>query len=253
MKKHAKLLMRTVGLAALLWGGAAQAALLTYTTQSSFITATAALGTKHLTNFDSTPVDTAFANGTGPAGSQFTLTSTTFVTDDTPSVQDQFWTTSGTRYLGLDNADAQFSNGDTLTFTLSGSVRAFGLYVIAGTTDYSLGDFGLTVGGNTLSSAAADESDGAGGSSAFFLGFTSDVDITSAVLNFGAPGEQKFFFNAAVDDVTLFDKAGTTPPDPDPGTVPEPSSLVLLGVAGLALTATRRLGRQSSTRQEQQS
>ena len=241
MRNDAKSIMRAAGLAALLCCGAAQAALVTYSTQSSFSIATAGLGGQHLSNFDRTAVGTAFADGTGPAGSNFTLSSTTAVAANTPSVQNRFWTTSGTRYLGLDNADAQFSNGDTLSFALSGSVRAFGLYVIAATNDIQAGDLVLSVGGVSLLNGTADRIDSASGSSAFFFGFVSDADITSAVLNFGTPGDPVFLFNAAVDDVTLFDKAGIIPPI-DPGTVPEPTGLALLGLAGVALTVARLSG-----------
>ncbi len=42
----------------------------------------------------------------------------------TPTVSNQFWTTSGTQYLGLDNPDTAFEQGDSLTFNFnSGNSR----------------------------------------------------------------------------------------------------------------------------------
>ena len=143
MRTNLKLSMRAAALAAGLCCGLAQAAVVTYSTQASFIAAATGLGTQHLSNFDSSPTGTAYADGSGPPGSGFTMTSTTFAPANTPSVQDQFWTTSGTHYLGLDNSDTQFSNGDSLSFALSGSVRAFGLYVIGATNDIQAGDLAV--------------------------------------------------------------------------------------------------------------
>lgn len=211
-----------------------------YQSQASFAAATAGLGSTHLTDFDSTVAGTSFNSGSGPASSNFTLSATTFDPLNTPTVQNQFWTTSGANYLGLDNNDAQFSNGDTLTFTLSGSVRAFGLYVVAGSNDVQPGDLSLSLGGNNVLNATADRSDG-NGSSAWFLGFKSDTNITSVTLKFGTPGDPQFFFNAAVDDVRLIDASP----------VPEPSSgaFMLLGLAGLGVLAALRKQRRWSRRE----
>lgn len=219
-------------IAALLAYGPAQALVVSaYQTESSFVAATAGLGSTHLTDFDNLPVGTSFNGGSGPALSNFTLAATAFDPANTPTVQNQFWTTSGANYLGLDNNDAQFSNGDTLTFNLSGSVHAFGLYVVAASNDVQPGDLTLSLGGHSVLNASAERSDG-NGSSAWFLGFKSDTNITSVTLKFGTPGDPQFFFNAAVDDVRLIDAS----PVPEPST----GAFMLLGLAGLGLVAVRR-------------
>jgi hypothetical protein len=229
----------TLSLTLLLGGGTAGAAVTTYQDKLSFDAATVMLGSSHLSDFEDIDVGTGFDSGSGPAGGNFTLSASTFAPGDKPSVQTGLWTSSGIHFLGLDNADRQFSNGDTVSFALSGPVRAFGLYVIAG-ADVLAGDLRLsTAGGSVANGAIADLSDQQG-SFAYFLGVVSDTRISSVTLELGTPGDPSFLFNAAVDEVRLIDAAA----------VPEPSRLGLLAVGGLVLFAAgRRAARRNNAKE----
>ncbi|MDN3920813.1 PEP-CTERM sorting domain-containing protein [Roseateles violae] len=226
-------LVRRTGIAALsalaLAGGPAGAAVSSYQQQADFDAAVAALGDTHLSDFESIAVATSYAAGSGPAGAHFVLGSSTYAPGDRPTVQTGLWTSSGERFLGLNNGDQQFSNGDTLSFTLSGPVRAFGLYVIVG-ADVLAGDLRLNTAGGSVSNAGSTTVGDGAGSFAYFLGLVSSSNIASVTLEFGTPGDPSFLFNAAVDDVRLIDAAA----------VPEPSRLALTGLGGLALLLAAR-------------
>lgn len=147
----------------------------------------------------------------------------------------------GHAFLGLDNAEAQFIGGDTLTFNFDGATRGFGLYVITG-ADVIAGDIGLSDGATTVfNSGVADLSDGLG-SFAYFLGLVSDADLGALTLSFG---DGSFYFTSAVDDVTL---VGAGDGGGGGQTVPEPAIWALLGLAGLAaIGGSRRTGHQSAS------
>jgi hypothetical protein len=193
------------------------------------------------TNFESASLGTMYGAGGGPAGSGFTLNySSSNASGLTPTVSNQFWTTSGTRYLGLDNPDTAFEAGDALTFTLINGMHAFGLYVI-GTHDIGAGDITLTSGAASVSNGALAELTDGNGSFAFFLGFVSDDANTfsSVTLNVLTPQDPRLL-NVAVDDVVLALNDGG---NGTPGTaIPEPGTLVLwlMGVLAFSAAARRR-------------
>lgn len=207
------------------WGAQAAAGVVTYQSQAAFTTAASGLGAAQLSNFDGAGLlGNAYTSSAGSPG--FSLSADS-AGPATPYVKGGFWTTSGSQYLGLNNGDGAFLGGDSLTFNLSGSVRAFGLYVITG-ADVIAGDIGLTMGGTQMSNgASADRSDGAG-SYAYFFGLVSDTDLGSITMKFG---DGSFLMTATVDDVSLYGTGQT-------GTIPEPASLALLGLGLLALCAT---------------
>lgn len=190
------------------------------------------------TNFESAPLGAMYGSGTGPIGSGFTLTySSDAASGLTPTVSDQFWTSSGERYLGLNNPDSAFEAGDSLTFNLTSGMQAFGLYVI-GTSDIGAGDITLTSGAATVANGSVFQFQDGNGSFVFFLGFVSNDASTfnSVTLHNLTPGDTRLL-GIAVDDVILAldDGNGT------PGTVPEPGTLVLSLVGMLAFgTAARR-------------
>nr|WP_295078566.1 PEP-CTERM sorting domain-containing protein [uncultured Roseateles sp.] len=210
---------------ALAAGAHAAAGVVTYSSQADFVSATSGLGAAQLSNFDAAGL---LGNTyTGSAGSPSFSLSADSAGPATPYVKGGFWTTSGSQYLGLDNGDGAFLGGDSLTFNLTGSVRAFGLYVITG-GDVVAGDIGLTMGNTQMSNgASADRSDGFG-SYAYFFGLVSDTDLGSITMKFG---DGSYLMTATVDDVSLYAAKQT-------GTIPEPASLALLSLGLLALCAT---------------
>ncbi len=203
--------------------GAAHAALLSSTSLVSFNTASAGLGTQTLVDFESSP----------PGG--FSISGSTAV-GLPPSVRNQagLWNPSGTHFLGVEdpgNLD-QFSSGDTLTFSFSSALRAFGLYVVAG-SDVQEGDLSLAVGstllGNGPQSAAL--TDGAG-SYAYFLGFVAG-DAGDAFNTITLHSKGDFFFVFDVDDLRFTPAAKASD-------VPEPQALALALLAAAAAGAARR-------------
>ena len=200
---------------------AGHASLTGFTDQVSFQAATTGLPTE-LTNFDSLAAGDPVAGGAG-----FSLSVS--ASGDSPVVSSGFWTTSGPNYLGLNNADGQFLNGDTLTFTFARPVAAFGLYVIGGAdlADPSFSDVGVQLASGAFSVSTTklpDRTDGQG-SYAFFLGFVGTGSTLGSVTLTGfSPGLLEF----AVDDVRLV------------SAVPEPASAGLLAAGLLGLATLRR-------------
>ena len=211
----------------------ANAGLVAYQSETAFNLAIAGWSAT-TTDFEAAPAGTMYGAGTGPAGSGFTLMlSGPDAPGMTPTVGDQFWSTSGTHYLGLDNPDSALEAGDALNFTFGSGVHAFGLYVI-GTHDIGAGDITLSAGGDTVAnSAVANLSDGAG-SFAFFLGFVSDdANTFDSVTLHNLTLQDPRLLNIAVDDVTLArNDAGTQ--------VPEPATLLLFLMGMLAAGAVTR-------------
>jgi hypothetical protein len=242
MNRMAKLAAAAIG-ALLLICGPANAALIGYQSQAAFNAAISGW-TITTTTFEAVAVGTMFGTGTGPAGSGFTLMLVSpGAPTASPTVADQFWTTSGARYLGLDNPDTAFQAGDALTFNFSSPAQAFGLFVI-GTRDIGAGDISLTAGASSVSNGATFDMTDNNGSYAYFLGLVSDGAGTfgSAVLSDLTdltPASSRLL-NIALDDVAL---GLNTPPVVNPPVtgVPEPGSLVLMSMGLLAFgIATRR-------------
>lgn len=226
--KHKRLRAAAL-LSALVLGiaGAAQAALVGNTSLTSFNTASAGLGSQTLVDFESAP----------PGG--FVVTGTTAV-GQPPSLRHQpgLWNPSGTHFLGVDDAGNldQFSSGDTLTFTFSSALRAFGLYVVAG-GDVIEGDLSLMVGSTVLTNGAQGDAltDGHG-SYAYFLGFVAG-SAGDAFDTITLKTNRDFFFVFDVDDLR-FTPAGARPSEPGNG-VPEPQALALVLLAAAASAAVR--------------
>lgn len=218
----------------------AHAGLIGYESRSAFDLAIAGMSATS-TDFEAAGAGAVYGAGAGPAGSGFTLNYTSGSESGlTPTTSSQFWTTSGSTYLGLDNPDSAFEAGDSLTFNFASGVHAFGLYVI-GTSDIGPGDITLAVGGASVANGLfADLQDGAG-SFAFFLGLVSDDASTfsSVTLNNLTPGDARFL-EIAVDDVVLARSNGG-PGNPG-GDVPEPGTLFLslAGMLALGVIARRR-------------
>lgn len=213
-----------LGALALTLGAAtAQAALSGSTSLADFTNASSGLGSQVLVDFESAPPATLAFGGTTGVGAA-------------PSVRNQpgLWNPSGSGFLGVDDAGNldQFSSGDTVTFTSSSALRAFGLYVVGG-SDLQAGDFGLRVGNATVLAngpQAGALTDGAG-SYAYFLGVVAS-DAADAFSSITLQSNGNAFFVFDVDDVR-YTVAPTTP-------VPEPSSAALLLLGAATLLAGRR-------------
>jgi hypothetical protein len=218
----------------------AQASLLGYSDRASFDTAISAMSTQTVSNFDGIASGTTFAPGTGASGSGFTLTlGGGSAGSNRPSIGTQFWTTSGSQYLGLDNPDTALEAGDTLTFSFDSAQQAFGLYFIGG-SDVLGGDIRLSAnsGANIVTNSAIYDLTDGSGSFAYFLGFASNDSSTfsSVTLDYAVLGLGDLL-PIAIDDVVLARSSGN--PDPDPNRVPEPGTLALM-LSGLALIAKRK-------------
>jgi len=205
----------------------AQAAPTAFTTKASFDAAIAGLGDVQTVTFEANAAGDTFPSGTGTGGLTFVYT---IAGPSTLQVAKTFGTTSGVNYLGLDNPDTAFYLGDSFTIDFNRTVRAVGLYVIAG-SDAQAGDVELSAGGGSVfNSAVADVlvSDG----QAFYLGlFESDpgLGFTSATVQMVfTPGA---FLAVTVDDIT---SAVTAVPEP------ETWALVVAGLGALALRRKRK-------------
>ena len=209
-----------VAAAVILGASASEAALTTYTTKAGFDTAIAGLSSQTV-DFESIAAGTLFPTGTGTGGLTFVYS---IAGPSTLQVSDTFGTTSGTRYLGLDNPDTAFYLGDSFTINFGVSVNAVGLYVITG-SDAQAGDMRLSVSSGSVSNSAAPDvlvSDGR----AFYLGLVESdpaLGFTSAVVS-GVLSTPNAFLAFSVDDITT----GTA------STVPEPGSLGLM-LTGLSV------------------
>ena len=198
------------------------AATITYTNESAFLTALP--GAASTLDFDSTTASTLINSGSSLGGITFTYSIgpppiKMMVTDD-------FLTTSGNNYLGLDDAGNYnlFIAGDVFSMTFANPVNALGMYFVSGDPLFA-GDISLvTSAGNASNSATIDVTLTDGGL-AYYIGLISDQAFSSASIQFDAGAVETFLYS--VDDIT------TT-------AVPLPTTFWLFGSGLLGLMASSR-------------
>jgi hypothetical protein len=214
-------------LAAILLCVSAQANVVGYSSKAAFDTATASNTLRQTVDFESVASGTSFASGTGTGGVTFSAFSVSFGSLGlVPRVGSAYTTTSGTRYLGLNNADDAFLVGDGFSVNLTRSVQAVGLYVITG-SGVQAGDFTLTIPTGSFSNSATPDRTLADGSTAFYIGIF-ELDPSKAFTSVTFSSRAGPLINFNLDDIT--------------SSVPEPGgvALMLAGLASLVALARRR-------------
>ncbi len=195
------------------------AALLTFTNQASFLGALP--GAANTLDFESVAAGTIIGNGD-------TVEGITFNYDILESfgvqmqVSDVFLTTSGTNFLGTDDADV-FQGGDDFSLSF-GPVNAIGMYFITADEMFD-DDIVLSAGGGSVGLSLADAGADLGDTGIpFFLGIvdTENTFMSASISSFCC-GE--FLFN--VDDITT-------------AVVPIPGALWLFISGMLGLFAVRK-------------
>ena len=182
-------------LCTLLLSVSANAAIITYTDEASFLAALS--GPASTLDFDSTSVGTLIPSGNSLGGVTFTYN----ISGLDMKVVNDFDTTSPNNYLGLDDAGNLdlFIAGDEFSMSFASPVNAIGLYIVSG-DPLLAGDVSLdTSAGSALNSDVVDVTLGDGGL-AYYIGLMSDTAFTSADLTFDAEAVEKFLYS--VDDIT---------------------------------------------------
>jgi hypothetical protein len=172
----------------------ANAAIVTYTDEASFLTALS--GPTSTLDFDSTGVGTLIPSGDSLGGITFTYN----ISGLDMKVVNDFDTTSPNNYLGLNDAGNfdLFIAGDEFSMSFASPVNAVGLYIVSG-DPLVAGDVSLdTSAGSALNSAAVDVTLGDG--FAYYIGLISDTAFSSADLTFDATAVEAFLYS--VDDIT---------------------------------------------------
>ena len=208
-----------------------------YTSQAAFLAALT--GSSQTQTFESVAVGTMIPSGSAVGSITFSYVIPGF----TLEVRNDFGTTSGTHYLGVNSLDGTFVNGDSFTMGFGSPVTALGLYVVTPRDQLDFADdFELraTGSGTVQSSGTVDRSaPDPKGYNAYFLGLIDPAGFSQArfVSDTGCVPSTGCQIVLNVDDITTSRAAP----------VPEPATLLLLGsglgsvVAGGVIRQRRRV------------
>lgn len=201
-----------------------------YTTLSSFQTATSGLMTE---NFDAASAPAVLLTG-GATGTYGALTFHANIDagDGSLEIVNYFPTTSGSNYLGSDDSSGAFFASDSVSITFAHMITAAGLYIVTG-SPVTASTFTLNAGvGTTLNSSTADVTLPAGGGYGYYLGLTSTTQFQTITISLTTPGGTADGPLWNIDDVSWGKNSAITP---------EPGTLLLIGTGLFA--AFRRLKR----------
>ncbi len=238
-----------IGAVAALCATTAQALPTTYTSRAAFDTAIAAIVpavNSNVINFESGSGGDLIPSGFSFAGLNFSYA----IPGGPPPFQigvnsSPLAGTSGSNFLGVTNdggaSFSQFALGDQINFSFAAS-HAFGMYIIVSDTsfDFFANDVNLTFAGTTLSNVDADVATSVtpNNVAALFVGIVDPAaTYTTASLLFGPVGGAAGAPFFEIDDIVKTSAIGSGTPD---GTVPEPTTLALLGVGMMGITLARR-------------
>ena len=202
--------------------GTANAAILTFTDQASFLASLS--GTSSTLDFESQTPGSLINSGDTLGGITFDYSIGPPPVD--MMVTNDFLTTSGSNYLGLDDAGNfnLFIAGDSFTMTFDTPQNAIGLYLVSGDPLYAGDAIISTSVGSALNSDVVNIDLGDGGL-AYYIGLTSDVAFSSATLQFDAAAEGAFLYS--IDDITV-------------SAVPVPAAVWLFGSGLIGLIGLAR-------------
>lgn len=169
----------------------------TYTSQPNFLTALGGSGAT--LDFEAQTSGDIINSGTSIGDISFSYSIGPPPTD--MMVTNDFLTTSGNNYLGLDDAGNfnLFIAGDAFSMSFATPTYALGMYFVSGDPLFN-GDIQLiTSSGTALNSDVIDVTLGDGGL-AYYVGLISDTAFNSASIQFDVAAEGAFLYS--VDDIT---------------------------------------------------
>lgn len=202
--------------------GTANAATVTFTDQSSFLSSLS--GSSSTLDFESQSSGSLINSGDTLGGITFSYSIGPPPID--MMVTNDFLTTSGSNYLGLDDAGNYnlFIAGDTFTMTFDTPQNAIGMYLVSGDVLFENDVSITTSSGSAFNSDVVNITFGDGGF-AYYIGLTSDTAFSSATLQFDTAAEGAFLYS--IDDITV-------------SAVPVPAAVWLFASGLIGLTGVAR-------------
>ena len=142
-------------------------------------------------------------------------------------VANDYLTTSGSNYLGLNDTGNEnfFYAGDSFTMTFDTTQNSVGLYLVSSDVLFT-NDFSISTSAGSVFNSDVNYFDVGDGGLAYYVGLTSDIGFTSAILQFDALAEGTFLYS--VDDITYA------------SAVPVPAAVWLFGSGLIGLTGMAR-------------